>query len=103
MKNSLLALSIFSLAVSIVVSSWLISNSLTNEPKELVVYPELLTQEQAADYLGLTISELIKLGPISAGAWTTSNIPYIKIGNKYYYSKEAINNWLKEEQAITVP
>ena len=77
MKNNVLALSIFALAVSIVVSGWLISNSLANEPKELDVYPQLLTQEQAADYLGLTISELTKLGPISAGAgWTTSDIPY---------------------------
>lgn len=103
MKNNLLSLSIFALAVSIVVSALLISNSLKDETKELTVYPALLSQEQAAEYLGLTVSELMKLGPISAGGgWTTSNIPYIQVGNSYYYPKEAINNWLKEVQTITV-
>lgn len=76
--------------------------NLKEEPK-LIEQPKLLTQSEVADYLGLSMDEVIKLSPVSAGVGvTTSEIPFIKIGHKYYYSKIAIDEWLKSQDSIIV-
>ncbi|WP_019415362.1 hypothetical protein [Paenisporosarcina sp. TG20] len=103
MKNSLVAISIFSLAVSFVIGSWLISNglnanidnqsNLTVEEKTVEKeVKKLFTQEELASYLGLSIEESIRLGPIPVGENTESSVlPFIEIGDTVYYSKEAID------------
>jgi hypothetical protein len=105
MKNNLTAFSIFSLAVSIVIGSWLISNGMipqsvehTQEENTLNENEKkLLTQKELATYLGISIEEVIKLGPVGAGnGYTTSELPYIKIDKKIYFSKDAIDKWLTE-------
>lgn len=105
MKNNLVALSIFCLAVCFVIGSWLIANGLKNEVKitNQQTQQQLLTQPELADYLGLSVEEIQKLGPVFAGEGvTTSEIPYIKIRNKFYYSKIAIDKWLQRQDSLTV-
>ena len=114
MKNNLIAISVFSLAISIVVGSWLISNGLSAdtlkqanqiELKEKNVEDDkkkLFTQEELAWYLGLSIEESRRLGPIGEGGTQTSILPFIKIGEKVYYSKEAIDQWLIEDGVASV-
>lgn len=76
MKNNLVALSIFCLAVSIVVGSWLISCSPSNKKDFKIAITSqnkiaqttqnhLLTQSDLAEYLGSRIEEVGLLGPVS--------------------------------------
>ena len=102
MKNNLTSLSIFCLAISIVIGSWLISDSLklkttnqiqssktTNQFQSSKTYNALLTQKELASYLGISENDAKKLGPVKDEYTgdTTSVFPYIKLGNKIYYSK----------------
>ncbi|HJV16812.1 MAG TPA: helix-turn-helix domain-containing protein [Bacillales bacterium] len=101
MKNYLTALSIFCLALSIVIGSWLISNRINvNQPSSQSV---LLTQSELASYLGLSIEEVNKLGPTKEEEGSfTSVLPYLKIGNKVYFSKVAVDKWLTNNVAYTI-
>lgn len=105
MKNNLIALSIFSLAISFVLGSWLISNSLNNDlpqeteqlpqETELFVQKQLLSQSEVADYLGINIEEVQKLTKVEEGENTYRHIiPFIEIGDKIYYPKKAVDEWL---------
>lgn len=62
MKNNLIAMSIFSLAIAIVIGSWLISNGLNNSAvhteAEEVQQEQFLTQSELGEYLGLTEEEI---------------------------------------------
>ena len=93
MKNNLTSLSIFCLAISIVIGSWLISDSLksktTNQFQSSKTYNVLLTQKELASYLGISENDAKKLGPVKDEYTgdTTSVFPFIKLGNKIYYSK----------------
>jgi hypothetical protein len=110
-KNNLVSLSIFCLAVSIVISGWLITQGFKNveeknqtqqQTKE-IAQNQLLTSLELADYLGLSIEEIQKLGPIPAGeGQLRSELPYMKIGNKYYFSKVAIDKWLLKTDSVNV-
>ncbi len=111
MKNNLVSLSIFSLAASIVISGWLISQGFNNveeknqtqQKTNEIAQNQLLTSLELADYLGLSIEEIQKLGPISAGeGQLRSELPYMKIGNKYYFSKVAIDKWLLITDSVNV-
>lgn len=120
MKNNLTAISIICLAISIVIGSKLVSDGLNSigmniwqsQPSQIHVttptdnefqYSPLMTKEDLAYYLGLNEFEIEKLGPVTIGSSTTSTIPYIKIGNTTYFSKEAIDNWLKNNEAAVAP
>ena len=51
--------------------------------------PELLTREEAAEYLGVK--------PQTLGAWKTSgryNLPMIKVGRLCKYRREDLDRWL---------
>lgn len=102
MKNNLIALSIFCLALSIVIGSWLISNriNVNQQPSSQSV---LLTESELASYLGLSNEEVKKLGPTKEedGAYSTV-LPYLKIGNKVYFSKTAIDKWLTNNEATGI-
>ncbi len=107
MKNYLTSLSIFCLAIGIVIGSWLISDGLkatrSNPMQSPKVYNKLLSQNELASYLGISVNESKKLGPIPDGTEDTSSIlPYIKIGKKIYYSKAAIAQWLTNNRQVTV-
>lgn len=115
MKNNFVAMSIFSLAVSIVIGSWLISNGLnsqnfskpnpSSQNADKVVQEEekkLLTQEELASYLGLSVEESKRLGPVGGTGSKTSVLPFIQIGEKVYYSKDAIDKWLEQDGVASV-
>lgn len=109
MKNYAIAVSIFCLAISIVFGSWFISNGINpNKQNSLVqvqsqTYNRLLTVNQLASYLGITVAEARKLGPIpgESGAYT-SVLPNIQIGKKVYFSKAAVDKWLLNNGEATI-
>jgi predicted DNA-binding transcriptional regulator AlpA len=103
------ALSIFCLAISIVIGSWILSNGQRNNEQLITSQStlektnKLLTEPQLADYLGISDDEVKKLGPTPEGdGVTTSILPYIQIGNKIYFSKPAIDKWLKDKATTVV-
>lgn len=107
MKGNLTAFSIFTLAIAIVIGSWLVSNGLkAEEPyKEesdawKIQEKELLTQFELAEYLGITAEEVQMLLPLEVEGSITSSIPFIKIGNVYYFPIKGIDKWLTETKAV---
>lgn len=105
MKNNLVALSIFSLAVCFVIGCWLISDSLSGKKnyntKE--TQQQLLTKSEVANYLGISPEEVQKLTEIPNGENSfTSEIPHIKFDKTDYYPKKAIDKWLLNTELIVV-
>jgi len=45
---------------------------------------------------------MYKLGPIGGEGYSSSILPYVKIGNKVYYSKFAIDMWLQNAESVSV-
>lgn len=103
LKQYSIAIAIFSLAISFVIGSWLIATSLREQPKEPVQH-QLLSQEEAADYLGIRVVEVLKLTEISDGSNSyISEILHVKVGKKVYYPKQAMDRWLLDMELIVVP
>ncbi len=111
MKNNFIAISIVSLGICILIGSWLIADSLkeVNEPApaptiEHVDFSkaQLMTTKEVANYLGIDQEEMYKLGPIGGEGYSSSILPYVKIGNKVYYSKFAIDMWLQKGESFSV-
>ena len=111
MKNNFIAISIVSLGICILVGSWLIADGLraVNEPIptptiEQVDFSQthLMTTKEVANYLGIDQEEMVKLGPIGGEGYSSSILPYVKIGNKVYYSKFAIDMWLQNAESVSV-
>lgn len=115
MKNNIIALSIFSLALAIVLGSWLIAGGLSENaihkkellvsttPTNEIVQPQMFTKAELASYLGLSEEEIEMLGPVPTGPNTTTSVlPYLKIGKTVYYPKEAVDRWLRDMQVDIV-
>ncbi|WP_318614624.1 helix-turn-helix domain-containing protein [Sporosarcina sp. YIM B06819] len=109
MKSNVIALSIFSLALAIVLGSWLIAEGLrenavsgkeiviTTTPTKETIQAQIFTITELASYLGLSEADVEKLGPASVGdGITTSILPYLRIDDTVYYPKEAVDRWLRE-------
>src|SRR5689334_13686813 len=98
MKNYIISLSIFCLAVGLVIGSWLISDSLRDQKSSKIIKEtqhQLLTKSEVAKYLGISEEEIQKLTEIPDGQNSfTSVIPHIKIDTTKYYPKKAIDKWL---------
>lgn len=95
MKNNLTALSIFCLAVSIVIGSWMLSRQSSPQPV-------LLTHSELASYLGVSLLEAEQLGPADEGPGSlTSVLPYLRIGNNVYFPKAAVDKWLENNKGYT--
>lgn len=107
MKNNLVALSIFCLAICFVIGSWFISNGLKNKEEQTMKQPsqhQLLTQPEVAHYLGISIEEVQMLTEVPNGQNSyTSEIPHIKIENAIYYPKKAIDRWMANLELTVVP
>lgn len=111
MNNNFIALSIVSLGICILIGSWLIADGLrtvnesiptiTNEQANFSE-KQLMTTNDVADYLGIDREEMYKLGPVGGEGYSSSVLPYVKIGNKVYYSKLAIDMWLQHGESISV-
>ncbi|WP_064090929.1 hypothetical protein [Rossellomorea aquimaris] len=109
MKYQLMAVSIFSLAIAIVIGSWFVSKELNRNvqvvmdkgvDEEITQEKQLLTQSELGSYLGVTDEELQMILPRIDENITTSSIPYIKIGTEFYFPVKAIDKWLLETEAI---
>ena len=56
----------------------------------------IMNQEELAEYLGISVKDSILLGPISSGTgWSQSEIPVIKLDGRNYYSRLAVDEWLR--------
>lgn len=111
MKNNFIALSIVILGICILMGSWLIADGLrtVNEPIPPTTIEQadfsqtqLMTTNDVVDYLGIDQEEMYKLGPVGGEGYSSSILPYVKIGNKVYYSKLAIDMWLQHGESISV-
>lgn len=110
MNKNLTALSIFCLAVSIVIGSWLISNSLKVSRQAVKIQTSshlrttLLTESELASYLGLSLYEVKELGPVSVSTGDTQSVlPYLKIGDKVYFPKVGVDKWLSNNVGSILP
>ncbi|CAH1221551.1 hypothetical protein PAECIP111891_05230 [Paenibacillus allorhizoplanae] len=108
MKNYACALAIVFLGLCIIVGCYLCSISFKNKViTPTVITPtsnhQLLNRSELAHYLGISEIEVDKLGPQNIGAGQTQSlIPYVKIGNKIYYSVTAIDKWLESANGVIV-
>lgn len=96
-KSMFLGISILILSISIFISSIIISNSfkqLNNSPitKEDSVHKNenILSLEEAADYLGTSAENLKYI--IEKGA---PGLTFTRLEGKYIFSKKAIDKWLE--------
>lgn len=100
-KNKLLPLSIIILAISIIFGSICIGYSLKAVAnKSIFIGSQVDSQEnnilefgEAANYLKISESELLYL---VEGKGTGIN--YIKINNKYIFSKEGLDKWVQSNR-----
>jgi len=114
MKNNLIAISILIFSLCFVFGSWLIADEISDSASsvkpidirtinnEVEREKQLLTSEELAAYLGISVEEVMKLGPITNGSYTESQMPYIKIGLSIYYPKQAVDEWLKNIGGIYI-
>jgi hypothetical protein len=102
LKNYIIALSIFCLAISIVIGSWFISKGLSSQQQRLQhsnitisTSNKLLTLQQVSSYLGISQKDVLFF--ITTKDHEIDNeIPHIKIGNTYYFSKQAVNDYFRK-------
>ena len=114
MKNNLIAISILIFSLSFVLGCWLIADEISDSASsakpidirtinnEVEREKQLLTSEELALYLGISVEEVMKLGPITNGPYTESKMPYIKIGVNIYYPMQVIDEWLKTIGGISI-
>lgn len=115
-KEKFIPISIFSLALSLIISSLIIANAmknyLTKEPPKVTVnnasnepsnqkikevLPVIMDAKQVGELFHLSDSMLI--GYINA---KKLDIPYIKIGDEYYFSRDAFLKWTNETHDLTI-
>lgn len=93
-KNKLLSVSIIILAISIVLSSLWIGQALKEVANksfsDASQQNDILRLEEAANYLNISESEFLYL---LEGKGTGIN--YVKINDKYIFSKEGLNKWVQ--------
>ncbi|MFS1518685.1 helix-turn-helix domain-containing protein [Bacillus sp. SCS-151] len=128
MKDNVLAISLFSLAICVVIGSLFISNGLKESSRLLADHlqtidlqstiqltenktnstepstdssseNQLLTPEQFGDYLGISEDQVNLFLPDSNG---DSPIPYVKIGSRVYFPKTAVDKWLVNVETFTI-
>jgi hypothetical protein len=57
----------------------------------------LMTQQQVASYLGLSEKEVGKL--LSTPGYSIEDeLPHLQIGNKKYFNKTAVTQWIQKQQ-----
>ena len=105
MKGNLTALSIFSLAISFLVSTVIISNSINREislnilssdqKSEEAVYKPLLNKEEISEYLGISVEEFNELDQIQLTV-LGQGIPYVETNNTRYYTIPSVEKWLAD-------
>lgn len=112
-KDKILPISIFSLAISIIISAYLISKGMENKGRFIadgisnglyntsntinsnsynnIENGGIFNLTSAAKYLGLSEERLMQIMNNEE-----SKIPYIKVGSDFIFSKNALNKWVEE-------
>lgn len=111
-KKNLIAISNMCIGLCFVFGSWLISTELRKNNAQSVQpptpiknanEPQLFTQSELANYLGISEKEMNQLRKIpSLNSSVEVVFPYIKIGDTIYFPKKGIDNWLKNLTAINI-
>ncbi|MDX8360375.1 MULTISPECIES: hypothetical protein [Bacillaceae] len=128
MKENLIARSLFTLAICIVIGSWLISSSISRGNEKIADYisdsnwgisnqildlqeeliaansisstqKQLLNSDELGEYLGIRDFQVKLLLPDSNN---DSPMPYVKIGKEYYFPKSGIDKWLTDLDAFII-
>lgn len=117
MKNNFIAISIFCLAISIVIGGKSIAQGLieiagsenninlttsTYDEQSQTQQPQLLSYHELANYLGISVEEASKLGPNYSTIKRESVIPYIEIQAQVYFSRAAVDNWLQSGESLSI-
>jgi len=112
-KDKLLPISIFCLAISIIIAASVISNGIETKGRyisdgifqganninttirDIFINNEdektVLDKNEASEYLGVSIEGLMQIMNNEE-----SKIPYIKVGEYFIFSKNAIDKWVEE-------
>ena len=102
MKQYSIAMAIFSLAMSFLIGSWLIATSLKSDQRNPC--NTSYCHNKRLIYLGISVVEVLKLTEVPDGSNSyISEIPHVKVGDKVYYPKQAIDRWLLDMELIVVP
>lgn len=65
----------------------------------------LMNTEEIADYLGISKKYVIKLRGgdyVEDMEVNPTLLPYIKVDNRYFYSKPAVDKWLRESETTYI-
>jgi len=95
-KENVLIISIIFLGVSIIFNGVYIGTSIksqNNEAIQIVKERSLFNSEEAANYLGISIKEMNDL-ILYSSSYDGKGIPYLSIGLKKYFNKEALDQWI---------
>ena len=102
-SNKWLPISIIVLAFALVISSVIIT---MKQPTATFIdskeNSEVLVINEVADYLQLSEEQVMKMINIETtkleedGSFSGMMIPYFTVDEKYYFSKSALDHWLKE-------
>ncbi|KAA0542760.1 helix-turn-helix domain-containing protein [Bacillus sp. BGMRC 2118] len=108
MKQSNYLIGAFILGISIIISSFVLSNNFSNSetvvntPESTSLVPDLMTKAQLSTYLQISeqsVENIIKnddMEKANLSSYETYQfIPYLKIDNQERFLKEEIDKWLK--------
>lgn len=112
-RDKLLSISIFALALSIVISASIISKGIENKGRYIAEgisqaannievnindssfnkenNKDVFTQGDASVYLGISQERLMQILNNEK-----SRIPYVKVGENFIFSKNALDKWIEE-------
>ncbi|MFS1515754.1 hypothetical protein V1503_04410 [Bacillus sp. SCS-151] len=87
-------------------SNWGISNQISDLPERLIAsnsisstQKQLLHSDELGEYLGIRDSQVNLLLPDFNN---DSPLPYVKLGNEYYFPKSGIDKWLTDLDAFII-
>ncbi|KRQ87117.1 Helix-turn-helix domain protein [Caloramator mitchellensis] len=106
-KNSKLFYSIILLSICLLISSLVVSYTALNISKQFAYREsrynkELLTLSEASEYLSISEEDIMDIIATEEkilheqSVFTGRMFPYIRINSKLYFSKDLIDEWIKE-------
>ncbi|OIJ07914.1 hypothetical protein BKP35_18170 [Anaerobacillus arseniciselenatis] len=105
MKAYFTGISILFLAISVISSAFILSNSTNKESVSTVAVStengeesnakQLLSKEQASDYLGISVDEFDVLDRNHVSSFG-EGIPFLEINGNKYYTIQSLEEWLAD-------
>jgi excisionase family DNA binding protein len=101
-----MALSIFCLAISIVIGSWFISKGLSSQQQSstaaISTSQKLLTLQQVSSYLGVSQKDVLSLISTQVNE-VDPEIPHFKFGKTYYFNENAVKSFVEKHGLAPSP